>query len=1085
MTKTYIQKHIGKIIVGACISFFAANPVFADGTFQTWDVNLPNRSIKEIYETKNYIWTGTARGLARYDKGSKKIQVYNSQNGLPDDFVTSIAVDSDDQYVYVGTIGGVAQIDLKNNKILTFTKKNSKLSDNHVNSVYTFHEQLFIATSLGVDIYNQATNQWKAYTAIEGLAGGNVQTLSSHGNNVWAGGGDGISYYDRNEDAWFSFGADNGLNSSLVTSIAVNTDAVWVGTMGGGVSRFDRSSMRFDAYTTEEGLIDDSVQSLADDGKYLWIGTFGGLSRLDKSSLVFTNYDSRKGLSEASVTASMVSGDVLYCGTDGGGVFTLEKSIPQIEFRIDHTGYARKGEIEIYASILSKESIKKLDLNYKLIATADEFDYTNVATVQKWTPVKNINTSKSDDTRLTVIKTNDLQDGKYLFKGEIEDSKGNTNESTGTFIVDNKAPTFDLVFRPPDEGEKSAVVSGSYKELNLKQLDVKIGNKTVIPEINRQTRRFHFNYPLDSTDKINITMEDIGKNSVTVVKDFILDRDPPVLEIDPVDISKIRSNVVAITGRVKDANMDRVVVLPDNVEAILKPVGGEAYTFIAKASIKKEGKYAYQITASDKMSNTTIKTLEIDFVSKITIVDLRKDLIPEFTLKDTFELSGNILGPPLKEFYLMDKSRDRKYELKTKKDKSFSENIALRDGDNNFSLVKVYDDDRREEDSFKITYSNGKVKASFDPGANSFKEKLVTLRGKFDRGIRKIFLDDKPAAMNFDGKDFTVEVTLKDGKNSMVLSWLDELNRLDKKEYTFFLDNKPPELFVRALADQTSLKSIKVRGSVSDNVAASIGGYPGVEIQKIDPKTGEFEAIVKLETGSNNIYFTSVDPAGNKKETMFHVDVDKSFPESEVKQGALSEEVDFLRNELARLRRELKERPAQGSPAQADISTLRIDLPKYPGLFMVPMAGKIKSYTLTAKVYLGSESLGPILAQYNGKNPLELSRILVPSPQLFGLISASKFRSETEGIIRSFANAYHLQQDVVFIRKMILQYLIRTQMFRETMEINGAVIFLTNNGSGIVISNGVINAQGIKNGSGVSELLVGNVSGAGIGFQRF
>jgi streptogramin lyase len=1084
LMKFYRQWFVLPLLFGLFFGFFPGQ-VRADDMFSYWDIALANRFIKEIQESKNYIWIGTAKGLVRYDKRSKNMQTYTAANGLPDDFVAGIAIDANEDNVWIATLGGLAQLDINKGKINTFTKKNSKLSDNRVNAIYLFKNLLFVGTSFGIDIFNITTNQWKAYTSIEGLAGANIQHISSDGSSVWAGGADGISNYDLNEDAWYGYGVDNGLNSPLVTSLVVNSDVVWVGTMG-GVSRFDRSTLRFDPYTTEEGLIDDSVQDLMDDGKYLWVGTFGGLSRLEKSSLVFTNFDARKGLTEASVTAGHVQGDTLYCGTDGGGIFTLNKSIPEISILSGRTGYAKKGEIEIYASILSKESIKSVNAYYKLIATADEFDYANVTTPGKWTEIKGVSSAKSESTRLAVLQTKDWPDGKYLIKAEIEDAKGNSNEATGIIIVDNKPPSLDVIFRPPAEGEKAAVVSGSYKELNLTRFEVKIGNKTVIPEINRQTRRFHFNYPLDSPDKIYITVEDIGKNIYSVVREFIDDRDPPQIELDPVDIGKIKSNLVEITGKVKEANIDKVIVLPDNVVAELTPAGADKYTFKAKTQVKKEGKYVYQITANDKMGNSSVKTLEIDFVSKISIVDVHKDKIPGFTLKDSFELSGNLLGPPLKGFYLLDKSRDRKYDLTIKKDKSFNSTIPLKEGDNEFILTKIFSDDHKEEDVFKISSSAGKVKAALNLVTNSFKDKLVNLRGSFDRGVKKVFIDNKPVKLNDGDFSFTEETILKDGKNTLTLSWLDELNRLEKKEYTLYLDSQPPVMHVRSLPDKTSMQTIRVRGTVSDNIAASISGYPGVEIQKIDPQTGEFEAIVKLEKGVNNVHFTALDPAGNKKEVLFHVDMDKSYPEKEVKDDALSSEVEYLRDELEKLRRELKNRPTVVANVQGDISLMRVNLPATPGLFFVPMAGKVKSFSLTAKVYLGNESLGDVLAQYNNKNPQELTRVLVPSPQMFSLVSNSKFRGETEKIIRSVAGAFHDRADAQYIRKYILQYLIRAKIFKEEIEVDGNTIFITNYGAGIVVfGNGSYNGAKLKSTAGLEELLTADVGAAGVKFQRY
>jgi len=1058
--------------------------------FGSFASDLPSKFIKEIRDGGGYLWIATARGLIRHDKKSGKGLLYNKSKGLPDDFITSVTLDPEGFGVWVGTPSGLGFIDLKTDKVTVFTKKNSRLSDNKVNTVLLFRGVVFVGTAYGIDTYTIATNQWKSFTAIEGLAGGNIQSLDSDGRKVWAGGSDGISSYDFTEDLWESFGVENGLNSNLVSSVLVNHDVVWVGTMGGGLSRFDRSTLRFDPLTSEEGLIDDNVQALVDDGRYVWVGTFGGLSRLDKNSLVFSNFDSRDGITEVSITTGDIDSTSLYLGTDGGGIFNMKKQIPVVELFSDLSGYRKQGEFELVATLGGDNNISDLKAGYRQIASADQFDYTDLRGNQPFVEIKGVSKRKIERQRLLVVPSKNLKDGKYLLEVDVKDSAGMTNQASIVFIVDNTPPGIDLFFRAPAEGEKISVVSGTYKELDLDTLDVYIGNKKVTVDLNRQTKRFRFDYPVQSAEKIRIEASDRSGNKTTLIKDFIVDRDPPVLTVDEVDVSKISGNLAEITGTVVDVAIDQVVVLPDNIVAELELIGADKYRFKARASIKKEGVYVYQISATDKSGKSTVKSLEVNFVSKITIVEQRKDLIPEFTLKDNFMFSGNILGPLLSEFYLVNDQTEERLDIRVADDKSFSQMVRLEEGDNQFTLHKVYKDGRKEEEKLEIRSSDDSVAARFELGSNSFSEEVVTLRGTYDPGVKKVFVDKKEVSINASERSFLIQHKMRPGRNIVELSWLDELNRVSSKKYTFVMDKEPPEIYIRTPAGQTGLQTITVTGKVSDNVIATISGYPGVEIQKLDPETGEFEALVKLVDGQNMVHFFANDAAGNKVEKVYIIDYNQNFPKKQVSDDAVTEELEFLRAEIARLQRELRQgrRDGGGTPSgsgSGDVALVRAPLPKTPGLHLVPMAGKIKSYSLTARLYLGSEKFGGLLAEYNGQDPKYMKDVLVPNPSLFNLISESRYRDTVEKVIRSTGVAFHNNRSVDSVRKSVLQFLLRSHLLKEVREIENQSVFVLTNGMVVVISSGKIRGSSIKAIVGGRELLSAIIGRNGVTIERF
>lgn len=1053
--------------------------------FASFQVDLKSRFVKHIEATPDYLWVATARGVVRYDRKSKKSVVFGKKQGLPDEYITSLVVMEDQKRVWVGTPSGLALLNTDTGSSTVYNKRTSKITDDRVNTLAVLGNQLFIGTAFGVDVFQFENNLWRSYTAIEGLAGANIQTIQTDGVLVWAGGADGISYYDPAEDLWDSYGVEQGLNSSLVTSMVIDTDAIWVGTTGGGVSRFDRSALRFEPSTSDEGLIDDNVQAIMDDGNYLWIGTFGGLSRMNKNTLVFRNYGGASGLTESSITSGAVLGNNLVVGTDGAGIFEINKEIPQIQFLSAPTRYKKPGELKIYARVMSDEKISDLQVFLRQVESADEYDYTPVPrSKSQESELKVLSSQKSELLHIATLNTSKLKDGRYLITIRGKDSKGNENESRGIVIVDNAKPKLRLFFREPDKGARSVPVSGTYQELNLKSLKVMIGTRPVIPVINRQTRRFRFDYPVDSNQKISVEAQDIALNSTKILEDFIIDKTPPVLKVNPVNVASIKGNIAEITGTVSDENLERVLVMPDNVNATLKPVGNNTYEFSAKAQIKKEGIYTYQIVATDKSGKTTVVPLDVNFVSTVTIVEVLENKLPPFTLKNKVFISGNILGPPLVEFYAIQKSTGERIDISIGKDKSFNVPVSLMPGENTIILYSVYEDGERRQVEYKIKSSNEKVGARFDSDMTSFTTEEVELLGEYDMGVSAVFVNNKKVELNQENRSFTARLKLKKGKNRVKLSWLDELGRVSKSYETIMLDQVKPNVYIRRPPEKTGLQTIHITGKITDDSAFDLVVYPNIELTKIDPETGEFDGVITLEEGINKITFIVRDIAGNTTEKFYIVEFDENFPKVEVSQAAYADELEYLRNELARLREQLKERP-KARPT-GDLSLVRARLPKTPGLYWAPMAGKVKSYSLTARVYLGSEEFGSLLADYNGQPARSMRRVLVPNPNFFSLISSSPYRSSYEKVIRYCGVAMNRNLSASGVRKAVLSRLLRTRLLKEVKEIRGGSIFILKNGAAVMIVSGKRKvASNVRTLSGAREVLVLAISKKGVIIRKY
>lgn len=972
----------------------------------------------------------TAGGLAQISlKNNSLVRVYNRSSGFSENYITCLDLSGDGKYLYAGTPAGLHRVDFETGQITVFNRAKKQLSDDRVNAIYVEEDFLLVGTALGVDRYDIRLNRWIAYTALEGLAGNNIQGFAGDVDYLWAGGADGLSFYDRRDDFWDSYGVAQGLNSNFVTAVSADADAIWVGTAGGGLSRFDRNTLRFENLTSELGLIDDNVQQIMEDGRYLWIATFDGLSLLDKGSLKFFNYHSQNGLNETSITAAAVYGNKIYLGTDGG-VYVGIKPFPQVSFNMKRGGYINPKELSLEGTILADAGVSSYELSYRSL---DQ-------NVKEWRKEGISPTGRTGkDVLLAKINTTNLPEGRYLVRLEVRDKKGETNTSFGFFVVDHSPPKIDLMFRTPKPTEKETTITGRYDEPNLSELSVEIGNKKVPLSIDKQQKRFRFSYPVSSGEKIKVFASDIAGNRTEIIRDFVVDNDPPLITVEPIDGTALTSNEVTIKGIVQDQNLDQVIVNPGQIVAKLTPIGLDRYEYVAQAFIKKEGTYTFKITAFDKGGRSATVSLPVKFFSDVTIVEIDDEKIPTFTLKSEVEFSGNILGPLLKEFFI----EPGKIMIPVKADKSFSVKLPLKSGKNVFTLVAIHDRTlERVEQTFEIESLNKEVTAYLDPASRSFSQKMVTLRGKFDRGVSKVIINKKTAKMDLKNLEYSVEMELKDGANNIQITTVDELGRTKTKTEVVYLDREPPVIQLRRPPKETSLSRIPLKGRISDISDFELDIFPAGDLSFLSREDGSFEAFLSLKAGINHFIITAKDAAGNQSKEEFFIKQDPSFAALEEDPSSnFAQEIEALRREIE----ELKKRRPQGYTATLALRKL----PTEPGLYFVPAPGKTSSLELAAKLYMGDEAFAHLLSGYN--DPHQAKEMVIPSIGFFRYLQENRFRNFYDPLLRKAIKAYLKERNTNIVEKQILAYLLRKRLLKETYSDKEDTIFATKDGSAIVL----------------------------------
>ena len=221
---------------------------------------------------------------------SQSFTNYTSANGLPDNNVNGVAVDSNN-VKWFGTQSGVARFNDVTWQVFTTA---DGLVDNYINCIAVDkNNHVWVGTDIGACFYNGLN--WKTYTTADGLINNTISYITAGADgNVWIGTGSGMSKFDGT--TFTNYTTSNGLPSNMVSYIAVDgSNNVWIGTWIGGLAKFDGSTFR--TFTTLDGLPVDNITSIAiDKAGNKYVGTFSGVAVLDSTDTFVRNFTSANGL---------------------------------------------------------------------------------------------------------------------------------------------------------------------------------------------------------------------------------------------------------------------------------------------------------------------------------------------------------------------------------------------------------------------------------------------------------------------------------------------------------------------------------------------------------------------------------------------------------------------------------------------------------------------------------------------------------------------------------------------------------------------------------------------------------------------
>ncbi|WP_348638945.1 EAL domain-containing protein [Lacimicrobium sp. SS2-24] len=264
---------------------------------------LTQSTVIDIIEDKHgFIWVATGDGLNRFD-GYEFKQYHHSPgatNSLPDKIVRKLFIDSKER-LWIGTDKGLARYNQEKDDFTRFDNGNTELTNSFIGAISETEDgELWIANKQHLYRYNEQKNDFAVIT----LAGKSVfpeTTLIHHESDfIWIGSyGQGIWVYDKSSKNLHSLKENNpwGLNipSDILHDLKIINGQYWLATEQGlYVVNQELNLLRILDKRSSPSIAGDTVRSISTEANGdIWIGTTEGLSILNPTTMAILTIDQR------------------------------------------------------------------------------------------------------------------------------------------------------------------------------------------------------------------------------------------------------------------------------------------------------------------------------------------------------------------------------------------------------------------------------------------------------------------------------------------------------------------------------------------------------------------------------------------------------------------------------------------------------------------------------------------------------------------------------------------------------------------------------------------------------------------------
>ena len=311
------------------------------------------------------VWAATDRGLSKCLIGPKiTFENFTNKNGLPDNLLTSLEMDKENN-VWIGAYSGTLSFLDSKNTITEVHAEGDSFTDKIVDLNYKNQELWIAYENNGIRAINTQEKTRKNLLAKSKLEGikklkfiHNDHLLLLSSDNIFFIGDKNIRFYPHLKE--FDLSATSAIyknkngeiliantkyilrknendsidilidlkkeNIDYVISLFEDQDGVlWFGTFDQGIYSFTNGLLT--NYKESDGLINNNVMTICEFDGSIWCGTLGGLSEIDKNAdeIRFKNYSSDQGLEAAYIYQLWAVNGNLFIASDGEGLIVYNK----------------------------------------------------------------------------------------------------------------------------------------------------------------------------------------------------------------------------------------------------------------------------------------------------------------------------------------------------------------------------------------------------------------------------------------------------------------------------------------------------------------------------------------------------------------------------------------------------------------------------------------------------------------------------------------------------------------------------------------------------------------------------------------
>ncbi len=221
------------------------------------------------------VFIGTDRGIIALKRGDDFASTISRYDGLPDDMVTSLLLQSDT--LWIGTRSGPAIYLLRAGK----RADRWEGQDDRIIYQMAFDQRfIYLATSRGGLMLDRSDSLkiFRYDNSSPPELDDQVLGVAVDGPWVWWLTPDLLLRYDRRTSAWEKYPRAGNYNAGRALCLTADENNLWIGT-DAGLVRLDKEKILWTVYRKDDGLLDDLVTGLLSVDGTLWIGGENGLTK--------------------------------------------------------------------------------------------------------------------------------------------------------------------------------------------------------------------------------------------------------------------------------------------------------------------------------------------------------------------------------------------------------------------------------------------------------------------------------------------------------------------------------------------------------------------------------------------------------------------------------------------------------------------------------------------------------------------------------------------------------------------------------------------------------------------------------------